>query len=216
MNRRSTLATGLLLAGSLLLLAGDSVQVVQGGGMLWTILLWLAFVCFGAGLLLLPMALSLTDRPLVTIGVASAFVGSFAGASMQVLFRTWSVLEVADQPAMVELLRSNVLLTVSTLAPGLFFPLGLLALSIGLMRARVLPLWITLTLAVGAILFPIGHAAAVVPALILGDVVLVAAFFGLFLHTPGARTPLRTTIGDPTATKAETGFSARNGANSAP
>lgn len=178
MNRLSALVTVLLIAGSLLLLAGDLVQVLRGG-LLWTILLWLAFICFGAGLLLLPVAFSLTDRPLVVAGIACAFVGCFAGAGMQVLFRVWEVLRGANQEAAVSLLNEHVLLRVSTLVPGIFFPLGLLVLSAGFMWGRVLPLWTSLTLALGAILFPIGHAAGLVPALILGDIVLGAAFFGL-------------------------------------
>ncbi len=174
------LATALLLAGSLLLLGGDTLQVMQIG-FVWTVLLALAFLCFGAGLLLLPVASGWTRRPLVIAGVASAFVGCFAGAGMQVLFRVWEVLERANLAAAADLLRGHSLLTLSTLAPGIFFPLGLLLLAIGLMRARLVPLATSLTLAVGAVLFPIGHAAGFVPALIGGDIVLVAAFAGLFL-----------------------------------
>ncbi|HEV2846469.1 MAG TPA: hypothetical protein VG477_16565, partial [Thermoanaerobaculia bacterium] len=146
------------------------------------ILLWLAFVCFGAGLLLLPVAFSWNDRPLVLTGVACAFVGCFAGASMQVLFRVWEVLQGANQTAAVDLLQAHTLLSLTTLAPGILFPVGLLLLAFGLMRSRLVLLRTSLTLAVGAVLFPIGHAAGFVPALIAGDLVLVAAFFSLFLE----------------------------------
>jgi len=176
MNRSSTLVAGLLIAGALLLLGGDVAQVLQGG-FLWTILLWLAFVCMGAGLLLLPAALSLNRHPLVMAGVACAFVGCFAGASMQVFFRVREVLQGADQKAAVDLLQGHKLLTLSTLVPGILFPLGLLVLSAGFMRSRVLPLRASLALALGAVLFPVGHAAGFVPALILGDVILLIAFF---------------------------------------
>lgn len=175
----SRLATVLLMAGSLLLLSGDILQVM-GIGFVWTVLLSLAFVCFGAGLLLLPVAFAWTDRPVVIAGVASAFVGCFAGVGMQVLFRVWEVLEGANLAAAADLLRANTLLSLSTLVPGIFFPLGLLVLAIGLMRARVVPLSTSLTLALGAVLFPVGHAAGFVPALIGGDIVLAAAFFSLW------------------------------------
>ena len=174
------LATALLLAGSLLLLGGDILQVTKVE-FLWTVLLALAFLCFGAGLLLLPVAFSWTGRPLVIAGVASAFVGCFAGAGMQVLFRVWEVLERANLAAAADLLRNHTLLSLSTLVPGIFFPVGLLLLAIGLMRARAVPLGTSLTLALGAVLFPIGHAAGFVPALIGGDLVLLAAFSGLFM-----------------------------------
>jgi hypothetical protein len=74
-------------------------------------------------------------------------------------------------------LHAHRLLTLSTLVPGIFFPIGLLILSAGFMRGRVLPLGSFLTLVLGAVLFPIGHAAGIVPALIVGDLVLLAAFY---------------------------------------
>src|SRR5215203_4348903 len=127
MSRPSTLATVLLLAGSLMLLSGDILQVL-GIGFLWTVLLSLSFLCFGAGLLLLPMAFAWTGRPLIIAGASSAFVGCFAGAGMQVLFRVWEVLEGANLAAAADLLRAHTLLRLSTLVPGIFFPLGLLLL----------------------------------------------------------------------------------------
>lgn len=187
MNRLSTFVPALLTAGSLLLLGGDLVQVFRGG-FLWTILLSLAFVCFAAGLLLLPFGFSLKRHPLVITGVACAFVGCFAGASMQVLFRTWEVLQTANQTSAAELLRTDSALNFSTLVPGIFFPVGLLLLAIGWMYGRALPLLTTLSLALGAILFPIGHAAGVVPAIVIGDIVLLVAFSSLFV----ARTRIET------------------------
>lgn len=179
MSRLPRLVGMLLVMGSVLLLAGDVVQVTRGG-LLWTILLALAFVCFAAGLLLLPVAFSWTGRPLVVLGTACAFVGCFAGASMQTLFRVWEVLQEAGRKAAVDLLQGHTLLSLSTLVPGILFPLGLLILATGLLRGRLVPLPISILLAVGAILFPIGHAAGFVPALLLGDMVLLAAFAGLF------------------------------------
>lgn len=189
MNRLSTLVPALLTAGSLFLLAGDLVQVFRGG-FFWTILLSLAFVCCGAGLLLLPFTLSSRRHPLVILGVASAFIGCFAGAGMQVLFRTWEVLQAANQTSAAELLRTDSALNFSTLVPGVFFPIGLLVLAIGLMLGRALPLQTTVPLALGAVLFPIGHAAGVVPAIVIGDVVLLVAFGSLFmaLKNPGSGT----------------------------
>lgn len=189
MNRLSTLVPVLLVTGSLFLLGGDLVQVLRGG-FLWAILLSSAFVCFGAGLLLLPLAFSLKRHPLVIAGVACAFVGCYAGASMQVLFRTWEVLQDANQTSAAELLRTTTSLTLSTLVPGILFPLGLLVLSIGLMHGRILPLGTSLLLALGAVLFPIGHAAGVVPAIVVGDLVLLAAFFSLLVARTTADTNL--------------------------
>lgn len=181
MDRLRSLSSGLLVAGSLLLLGGDLLQA-GGDKFLWTVLLWLAFMGFGAGLVLLPVAFQLGKHSLAIAGAACAFVGCFAGAGMQVLFRTWAVLEAANQTAAVDLLRDHVPLRLSTLVPGILFPVGLLILAVGIRRARVMPRTVPLTLALGAILFPVGHAVGLLPALIGGDLVLVAAFFLLYVN----------------------------------
>lgn len=174
----SSWSPAFLLAGALLLLGGDLLQVLRVE-IAWTILLGLAFLCFGAGLLLLPQALSLS-RPLVTAGILCAFVGCFAGAGMQVLFRASEVLRAAGETRASDLIQSHRAMVISTLAPGILFPIGLLALAIGLPRSRV-----SLSLALGAILFPIGHAVGFAPALLGGDLVLLLAFLLLFLDLKG-------------------------------
>jgi hypothetical protein len=60
--------------------------------------------------------------------------------------------------------------------PGVLFPLGNLILALALFRARRLGAIASCTLALGALLFPIGHAIGIPAALIGGDVVLAAAF----------------------------------------
>lgn len=74
------------------------------------------------------------------------------------------------------------MLAATTLMPGALFPLGFLLLSVALLRSREFPTAAVVLLGVGAILFPIGHAVGVTPALIGGDVVLVVAMSWIASH----------------------------------
>jgi hypothetical protein len=86
------------------------------------------------------------------------------------------VLDAAGNTTAIEQLQASIPLRLTTMVPGILFPLGLLLLALGLYRARLLGPAGSLILAAGAILFPLGHAVGITSALIGGDVVLVAAF----------------------------------------
>jgi hypothetical protein len=168
-------APAILVLAALTLLAGDTVQVLERA-FAFTVVLAAAHVLFAAGLLLLPSALGAELRPLVVASSLCAFVGAMAGAAMQALFRAWSVLDAAGNTTAIEQLQASIPLRLTTMVPGILFPLGLLLLALGLYRARLLGPAGSLILAAGAILFPLGHAVGITSALIGGDVVLVAAF----------------------------------------
>jgi hypothetical protein len=59
---------------------------------------------------------------------------------------------------------------------GLFFPAGLITLGIALFYWRPVNRWLGLLLALGGVLFPIGRAAGVAPAVVACDIVLATAF----------------------------------------
>jgi hypothetical protein len=59
--------------------------------------------------------------------------------------------------------------------PGLAFPVGLLVLSFGLFRVRVVSPLVAALLALGAILFPIGRIGGIAAAVIASDVALSVA-----------------------------------------
>ena len=174
-----------LILGALLLLAGDVLQLLRVP-FAWTVLLALAFVLLAAGLLVVPQTLGALDRPTIVAGSLTAFVGAVAGAAMQGLFRAWAVLESAGHSAAVTLLQGHAGIRWTTLFPGLLFPLGLLLLALGLHLSRRLPAVAALTLAVGALLFPVGHAVGLPLALAGGDLVLIAAFVAVYLGTRAA------------------------------
>jgi hypothetical protein len=72
--------------------------------------------------------------------------------------------------------KSAPVVWVSMFPVGLFFPLGLLTLGLALFWWRPVNRWFGLLLALGGVLFPLGRAAGIVPAVIACDIVLAAAF----------------------------------------
>ena len=163
----------LLVTGAVFLLAGDITQMLRPGGIAFTVLLAIAFVCFAPGLTLIPVGV--VSRNATIIGAALAVIGAVAGAAMQVLFRVQAVLRDAGQADALSALASSEILTVSTLIPGILFPIGLLVLAMALRRN--IGNLAALLLAVAGVMFPIGHALEIMPVAIAGDVVLLAAFW---------------------------------------
>jgi uncharacterized membrane protein len=176
----------LLVLAGLGLLIGDSLQVLDSM-FAWTVVLAISFVLFAAGLLLLPLSTNTQRRALVVAGSLCAFLGAIAGASMQSLFRAWAVLKEAGHSESLNLLQAHAGIRFTTLVPGVLFPLGLLLLAIGLYLTRQVSLAVGITLALGAILFPIGHAIGVEAALLGSDIVLLAGFIALHRTTASLR-----------------------------
>lgn len=160
----------------LILLIGDTIAVMNFASISWTLLLWLSFVCFIPALAALTIAVQRRTPALGLIGGIVVLIGTMAGAGMQAYFRTGILLQQNGHESAVEFLRTQSTMLLTTQVPGIAFPLGLLILAAGIWRSRIAPAWLAATLALGAVLFPIGHAVRVSWALIGGDVVLLVAF----------------------------------------
>jgi hypothetical protein len=160
----------------IMLLAGDLVLIIGERRFEWTIVLWLSFVLFVPAIFGLTYIAFGDGNKLALAGGASAFFGAIAGASMQVLFRVYAVLEEAGAGQAIELLRKTMKLIATTQMIGIFFPIGLILLSISLYRNRIFRLLIPLLLTIGAILFPIGRIGGLAIAVIGSGTVLIAAF----------------------------------------
>lgn len=160
----------------LVLLAGDIMQYIGGLGFEWTIAAWLAFVLFVPAIFGLTYLIAGSGSRLAMVGGASAYFGCLAGASMQVLFRVWAVLDELGSPQTIELLRSSRKLVASTQMIGIFFPIGLLILAACLYRSHLVKAFVPLSLAIGAILFPIGRIGGLLLASISSDLLLAVAF----------------------------------------
>ena len=168
--------------GPLLLLAGDCVAIANMNSIWWTVLLWLSFVCFIPALGGVVVALARSKPVLAAVAGVVVLIGTMAGAGMQAYFRTGIMLENAGQDAAVAFLRTQRVMLLTSQVPGICFPIGLLLLSFGLWRSRLAPVWVPATLALGALLFQVGHAVRISWALVAGDVVLAVAFAALAMH----------------------------------
>jgi hypothetical protein len=169
-----------LIAAPALLTIADAMQTTDRFPFAFTVVLWAAFVCFVPAIFALADMARRGAPALATAGLAAALVGTMAGAAMQVLFRTRAVLESAAidpaaRDAALGAIKGSAPLALSTLVPGIFFPIGLLILAVALYRARAVPMWSAALLGLGAVLFPVGHAVGLAPALVGGDLVLLAA-----------------------------------------
>ena len=165
-----------------LLLAGDCLALLSPYSICWTVFLWLLFVCFVPALVGLVVALSRTQPLLAATGGVIVLIGTMAGASMQAYFRTGILLQNGGHEAAIAFLRTQSVLPLTTQVPGICFPVGLLVLAFALWRSGIAPGWVAATLALGAVLFPVGHAARVNWALMAGDVVLALAFGALAIY----------------------------------
>jgi hypothetical protein len=157
------------------MLAADLLQL---GGLRFefTLVLWLAFVFFVPAILGLTYLITKHGSRLALYGGAAAFFGAMAGASMQVLFRVWAILEEKNSPQIIELLKGSGKLIATTQMIGIFFPIGLLTLAACLYRNRMVSPLVALVFAAGAILFPVGRIAGFWWAFIGSDILLLAAF----------------------------------------
>jgi hypothetical protein len=172
----------------LVLLTGDAILLIGALRFEWTIALWVAFVLFVPAIFGLTYLAASQGSRLALVGGASAFFGCMAGAGMQVLFRVWAVLNEAGSPQTIELLRSSRKLIASTQMIGIFFPIGLLILAVSLYRRHIVAPIVPLSLAIGAILFPVGRIAGLLVGLLGADVLLIVAFgmIGRWLLSAGA------------------------------
>ncbi|HEX8246745.1 MAG TPA: hypothetical protein VF599_01065 [Pyrinomonadaceae bacterium] len=160
----------------LTLLAGDLVLIIGERRFEWTIVLWLAFVLFVPAIIGLTHVAFGRGNKLALVGGALAFFGAMAGASMQILFRVYAVLDEAGDAQASELLQKTMKLIATTQMIGIFFPIGLILLSISIYKNRIFNRLTPLLLAAGAILFPIGRIGGLAIAVIGSGLVLIAAF----------------------------------------
>ncbi len=177
-RRRHRLAAACLVLGPLFMLAADAGRTVAGDEAfwVWSIGLWLAMAFFlGAILAIVHLLAPHADRFGLFFGV-TAGLGILTATTMQGLFRARHLLHQAGGGG--EEVLQGPLLTLTSVAPGILFPLSLLVLAFGLGRARLLSWPWASALAAGAVLFPLGR-------FIIGDVRLNVVSDVLFLLALG-------------------------------
>lgn len=165
------------LLAPLTMLAADLLLTATALAFEWSIVLWLAFVFFVPAIIGLAFILHENGNPrLALAGGALAFFGAMAGASMQVLFRVYAVLNEHGAAQSVELLRGTFKLIAATQMIGLAFPIGLILLAVGIYRTQIFNPATAFLLAAGAALFPVGRIGGFTFAILGSGVVLLAAF----------------------------------------
>jgi hypothetical protein len=192
-------STYFLVTSAIVLLLGDVLQVLNHDNILWTVCLAISFVLFVAGIPAVNSFIYSSNSTFKSIINSFLLIGAIAGASMQVFFRIEIILDKEKLFNAVEALSNYPSLAFTTMVPGIFFPLGLILLCIAMLLAKKHTTWKTMLLLIGAISFPVGHAIGNLIALIVGDVILICAWFLLsseVLRTPGQTTASRVSKGD--------------------
>ena len=142
----------------------------------WTIGMWVAMMLMIPAVIGLTYLLASNGSRVGLVGGCFAFFGLVAGASMQVLFRVYSVLQEQGSTAAIEQLRSTFKLIASTQMIGLTWPIGLVLLSIACLTTRAVHVAVPILLLIGAIAFPIGRIGFVTAAVLLSGAVFIIAF----------------------------------------
>lgn len=181
-NLRKNIAGVCLVAAPLVLLAGDAAARL---GTQWSFAhvftAKLAFALFAPALLALMHLLRERADKTGLAGGGLALMGLLSGSAIVTFWHTVRALSSLDfnesaVAAMGSAMENEVFgLTFLYPLAGVFFPLGLLVLSVGLFRARVAAPHVAAMLAVGAILFPVGRIGGSWAAIFASDIFLTAA-----------------------------------------
>lgn len=142
----------------------------------WTIGNWAAMMLMIPAAIGLTFLLASSGSRLAMVGGCFAFFGLVAGASMQVLFRVYAVLEEQGAMATADQLRSTFKLVASTQMIGLTWPIGLILLSIACLTTRVVNIAVPILLTIGAIAFPIGRIAGSRAGVLISGAAFIFAF----------------------------------------
>ena len=181
-NLRRIIAGLCLMIAPALMLAADALRI--GADMIypWLVIFKLSFAFFVAAILAITHLLSRRADRIGLVGGALGIVGCLAGSGIVTASMIgWSIeaaalgesVDRAIEAAMVNGGAINFLFLYPL--PGLAFPVGLLVLSFGLVRAKSMPLPVVSLLALGAILFPIGRIGAIQTAVLASGVSLSVA-----------------------------------------
>lgn len=173
----------------LILLIADIMRVAQGGvTFAWTIVIWGAFVLFVPAVLAISYAAAEGGNRLAVLGGVSAFVGAMAGASMQVYFRSWAILDEGGYAQALDYLKTSFKMVASTQMIGIFFPLGLLIIAVSLFISRKFKWYVPLALAGTAVLFPMGRIGGFLTGIFGADLLMILAFgtIGRYLLSAGS------------------------------
>jgi hypothetical protein len=111
-------------------------------------------------------------------GAALTLLGATVGARIMVLLQLKQLADTdpAAMATLSKLLGSALIVWVSIIPIGLMYPIGLITLGAALLVARPVNRWIGVLLVIGGVLFPIGRAVGVVPAVYASDAIMAITY----------------------------------------
>lgn len=163
---------------------GDAIRVL--GGLFWAGVFGLViYILFVPGLLGIARLLRQpSPRLSVVVGLLIA-AGCVAGASFQTaLLHEWAARTAGTPEAMMAAIME---VSEGQVFPVLVifsiqFPISLLTLGVGLFRTRTTPIWVAVLLAIGAVVFPVGHIGSIQLVQHLAEVILLVPLVWLGLR----------------------------------
>jgi hypothetical protein len=181
-----------LIAGALLLAPATYFEYSQG------LLFWSGAIGLPLFALLVPGLLGVArllrqraPRLSVVAGLMSTF-GCVSGATFQTaILHEWAARTAgtpeAQMAAIMEVTEGRVFPVLVTL--GILFPISLLTLGVGLFRTGAAPAWVAALLAIGGVIFPVGHIGEIQLVQHLAETVLLVPLVWLGLHFLAGATP---------------------------
>lgn len=179
-NLRRRVAGVSLVAGPALLLLSSVLRFGFGLFHEWYLTMKTSFFFFALAALGLVHLLRGRADGSGHVGGALALAGCLSGAS--IVTAAYALRQFEGRVPAAEL-QSLYLTIVNAPLPGLCFPAGLLVLAVALWRKRVVPAWVGLLFAAGAVLFPVARIPALVWAHFACDTLLTVSmgYIGLRL-----------------------------------
>lgn len=172
------IAAASMVAASLFMLLGDTIWALGGKLTEESLLLrWISYIAFIPATV--GLSYRLQGRGLGLTGGIMCLFGIGGGLSILTLYRLSTILQPGPGglPAVIEeSFNRNPDVPATIFLPGILFPLGLLLSGIALFRTEPGQWRPALFLSLGGVLFWVGNALGVLPALLVCDVVLLGVF----------------------------------------
>ncbi len=173
-----------LIAGALLL--APATQFEYSGGLFWAGVFGLViYILFVPGLLGIARLLRQPSPRLSVVAGLLVAAGCVGGVSFQAaMLHEWAARTAGTPEAMMAAIME---VTEGQVFPVLVifsfqFPISLLTLSVGLFRTHTAPTWVAVLLAIGAVVFPVGHIGSIQLVQHLAEVILLVPLVWLGLR----------------------------------
>ena len=178
---RRKIGVASLIAAPAMMLVADLLRFGAGMDYAWLVLMKLSFVSFLPAILAIVHLVSRRSDGIGLVGGGLAMAGVAAGYGIFTAFMMiWAIEATGDAATIGAVERALAEAGVREYVffypiSGLFFPIGLLVLSVGLVKARAVSPAVVALFALGAVLFPVGRIGQVEAAVIGSGVALTIA-----------------------------------------